>query len=157
MIFNFLCRAGFPHYLRIFSRFFRFTKSGNKGQWHFAGNHYYHEILSGQCHLYSNLFQLSLASILCSQQAYFPALSPSLSLCLFLSLSLSLSLYSQSLQYLILSRASVFVQKSIMHNKEKQSHFSVILKIIKIDKEIKQLATSCHEACNRCSISRLKI
>ena len=62
----FLREAEFAHYLRILSRFFPFVKSGNKGQWHFAGPHYYQEILFDQCRLCPSLFQLSFASILCS-------------------------------------------------------------------------------------------
>ena len=49
--------AGFAHYLRMFSRFFPFVKSGNKGQWHFAGSHKHQEILLDQCSsLYHSLF-----------------------------------------------------------------------------------------------------
>ena len=41
VIFKLLFRgARFAHYLRMFSRFFQFLKSGNKGQWYFAGLHY---------------------------------------------------------------------------------------------------------------------
>ena len=61
-IFKLFFIAGFAHYLRIFF-FLPFVKSRNKGQWHFAGPHYYQEILFDRCCLYPNLFQLPLASI----------------------------------------------------------------------------------------------
>ena len=59
----------------VFTGFFPFVKSGNKGQWHFAGPHYYQKILFDQYRLYPSLFQLSFASSRYSQQAYFPAVS----------------------------------------------------------------------------------
>ena len=68
--------AGFAHYIRMFSRvFFPFVKSGNKSHWHFAGPQYYQEIFFIQCDFYPSLFQLRFASILYSQQVYFPAAS----------------------------------------------------------------------------------
>ena len=57
--------AGFTHYLRMFSWVFFICKIWEEG--HFAGPHYYQEILFDQCRLYPSLFQLSLASILYSQ------------------------------------------------------------------------------------------
>ena len=75
IVFKLFWRAGFAHCLKMFSRFFPFAKFRNKGQWHFGVPHFYQEILFDECHLCPNLFQLSLASILSSQQIYFPALS----------------------------------------------------------------------------------
>ena len=46
---------------------------------------------------------------------------------------------------MILSPASVSVEKSIMHNKEEQSQVTVILKMYEINKYAKQLAMTAIE------------
>ena len=55
---HFFRRAGFAYYFREFSRFVSICK--------IAGPHYYQEIHFDQYRLYPSLFQLSVASILCS-------------------------------------------------------------------------------------------
>ena len=58
-------RSGFVHYLEKFSRSFgnKIVKFGNKGQWDFAGRHYYQEILFDQSLLHPSLFSIASTPI----------------------------------------------------------------------------------------------
>ena len=115
IIFKLFFRAGFAHYLKMFSRFFFHLQ--NLG---IRANDILQVLTVIRKSFLTNAVFIPIYSN-CLQLVFSLASRP-----IFL---LSLLVFLESLQYLTLSPASVFLQKSIMHNKENQNHFTVIFKI----------------------------